>query len=320
MKLSHLRLPFLCLGFLLPGLTQCTTPGTVSTRTGNVASTGSSFASGLGSFAEAILDIPMTILSIPADILGDPGTMGAIAQAASSYNDTYSSSSSYGSGSSYSGYSGSSYSNDSSSSYGSSSSYRANDSSEGELYTGVSKRMLGTGADEPDEESSGSARDGVRDFEKAQMDKVEAYKRWINGGGSGATVTTVSTQSGKPEPTRHTKRVPATNAGEWAHVGDFDGIRVWWKYRRELKDQYESALKMENMNSYRVTISYKPWFIAEDGTDYTESGGRFSMRPGQVSTGNSAGLFYYVEGADGRTTAGPQAGGVKDMMVMREDR
>ena len=35
MKLSHLRLSLLSLGFLLPGLTQCTTPGTTVGMTGS---------------------------------------------------------------------------------------------------------------------------------------------------------------------------------------------------------------------------------------------------------------------------------------------
>ncbi|SKA95101.1 hypothetical protein SAMN02745166_02272 [Prosthecobacter debontii] len=209
MKLSHLRLSLLSLGFLLPGLTQCTTPGTVSTRTGNVAATGGSFASGLGSFAETILDIPMTILSIPADILGDAGTMGAVAQAASSYNDSYASSS-YGSGSSYSGYAGSSYGNTGStygsgSSYGSSSSPRyASASSSETTYTGVNKRLLGTGADAPDEAHPQSQADddngyeeGLRQFRLTQQRKVEAYKQAAAAPKKAPEPTLVS----KPEPT-----------------------------------------------------------------------------------------------------------------------
>lgn len=288
---------------LLSLLPACSTPGT-TTGTKPAQKSGPSFGSQVGSAASnvfyGLLEIPYTILSIPADILGDPATMGAIAQVVETSYPSSSGSSGYSSsGSSGSGYT---YQN---------ASTRSSSSSGGGGYSGSS--------DDEDDDGRLSPREAVTAFEKSEMRKVEDFKRAMlgassSGTGSGGRMIAPSGQGGAS----HSRRVPAISEGQWAHVGDFDGVRVWWKYRREFKDQVESALKMENLNSYKVTIEYTAWFLAADGTDYQDSG-RCSMAPGAVKTGNTGGLFYYVKDARRASADPPRSGGIRDTRIIPQN-
>ncbi len=163
------------------------------------------------------------------------------------------------------------------------------------------------------EEESDSGDSGVKAFEDAQMARVEAYRKMVNGGGA------VSGGSGSAgSGGGHEQTARATGDNQWTFVGEFDGLRVSWKYRRELKDQYESALRFENTNSYTVTVDYEPWFITADGEEYTEGGMRFSLGAGQIKSGNSGGAFFYVRDGNGDAAQPPRAGGVKNLTVSRQ--
>lgn len=302
-----IRLPACLALALLSLLTACSTPGTTAS-----ARTGPSGGSRAGGMIKAQLkefaEIPFAILSIPGDILGNPSTMSALSQAVDSHQRSsamidHAAHSSGGSG------------------YQTASTRSSSGADDYEDGTGISPRLRGeesAASQAAAEEDDGllTPRQAVAAFEKSEMDKVEAFRRAMLGGssssgaGSGGRMTAPETQAA-----RHSRRVPAGSNNEWVHVGDFDGIRVWWKHFRELKDQVESALKMENLNSHTVTISYQPWFIAADGTDYQESGGRCTMRPGATKTGNTGGLFFYVKDAQRRSADPPRSGGVLNMLV-----
>ena len=230
---------------------------------------------------------------------------GALGQAIDSHNRSMS----YASGSSYSNYS-------SPQSYGSPSrSYYPSDTSN--QYTGVSSRLSGEESDS-DSDSGSSYADGVKAFEAAQMAKVAALRNRYEG----RTGTYEST--GETEPSnsswsqKYAKMSEAGVADQWVFVGDFEGVRISWKYRKELKDQYESALKMENMNSYDLRVSYEPWFVAHDGREYSESGGSSIIRAGAAKVGNNAGLFYYVKDSNRESADPPLRGGVKEFCIKRE--
>lgn len=230
---------------------------------------------------------------------------GALAQAIDDSNR----SSSYASGSSYSNYS-------SPQSYGSPSrSYYPSDTSN--QYTGVSSRLSGEDSDS-DSDSGSSYADGVKAFEAAQMAKVAALRNRYEG----RTGTYESTEETEPSNSswsqKHANMTEAGVADQWVFVGDFEGVRISWKYRKELKDQYESALKMENMNSYDVRVSYRPWFITVDGKEYTESGGSSVIRAGAAKVGSGSGLFFYARDYNGHPANPPVRGGVREFSIKRE--
>ena len=289
---------------LLSLLPACSTPGTKPAK-----KSGTSFGKQVGSAASSLfnglLEIPYAILSIPADIVNDPAAMGAIAQVVSTSQDSSSASGSSGHSSSGSSEYDSGYTYQNTSTRPSSNSDRGGHNSRS------------------DDEDDGllTPREAVIAFEKAEMQKVEDFKRAMLGGasspGTGAGGRMIA-PSGERQVSSHSRRVPAISEGNWAHVGDFDGVRVWWRYRRELKDQVESALKMENLNSYKVTIEYTAWFLAADGTDYQDSG-RDSMAPGAVKSGNTAGLWYHVRDAKRECADPPLSGGIRDMTVTPAD-
>lgn len=272
---------------LLSLLPACSTPDT-TTDTKPAKKSGPSLGSRVGSAASnvfyGLLEIPYTILSIPADIVSDPATMGAIAQVVeASYPST--------SGSSDSGHT---YQNTSTRS-----------SSSGGGYSSPSE-------DEDDDEGL-SPREAVTAFEKSEMRKVENFKRAMlgasnSGTGSGGRMIAPSGQGGT-----YSHRSNALGDGDWTVVGDFAGVRVWWRYRREFKDQVKSYLKLENLTDNKLTISLQPWFTASDGSDYVEGRQTTHVSPGGVTT---AGLFYSVKNEQGSYASPPHAGGVRDMRVM----
>ncbi len=289
---------------LLCGLNACSSTGKDAAKP---KKSGPSFGSKVGSVTSnvfyGLLEIPYTILSIPTDILSDPSTMNALAQAVDSHQRASSmiDSAAYASNNS-----------DSFATYA----QQTDSPQTGEDGTGVNPRLMGdAGGEAGTDDGLLTPREAVVAFEKSEMEKVEAYKRWVLGRSSPTTGGGGSMTAPKGQATSHSHRVPAASEGTWQHVGDFDGVRVWWKHRRELRDQIESALKMENLNSYQVTIEFNASFIAADGSDYTESGQRFSMAPGATKTGNTGGLFYYVKDARRSSANAPQAGGILDMTV-----
>ena len=229
---------------------------------------------------------------------------GAFAQAIDDHNR----SSSYVSSGNYSNYTPSrTYSSPSSNSY-------TSNSNDG--YTGVSSRLAGN--DDSDDDSSSSYSDGVEAFEAAQMAKVAALRNRFEGRSETEESEEDSEPSNSSWSQKHANMTEAGGADNWIFVGDFEGVRISWKYRKELSDQYESALKMENMNSYDLRVSYKPWFVAHDGREYSESGGSSIIRAGAAKVGNNAGLFFYVKDSKRESADPALRGGVKEFCIKRE--
>jgi hypothetical protein len=104
-------------------------------------------------------------------------------------------------------------------------------------------------------------------------------------------------------------------SSEWGYIGASGGVSVYWRYRKELKDQYISELKFVNGNSYKVKISFNAYFTCADGTGYNESGQTIYIAAESEKAGQWSGLMYYPCGG----TLPPKTGGYKKLIVTEEE-
>jgi len=117
------------------------------------------------------------------------------------------------------------------------------------------------------------------------------------------------------DPGPHTSIVPAARAGGWSPVGDFAGVRVWWRFTHGPEGEVECDFKMENSNPYPVVIFFDPTFTAASGRQDRGKSVRVTLRDGQSRT-TPGGRFEAAEGkTEGLLTRPPAAGGVSDMTV-----
>ena len=100
----------------------------------------------------------------------------------------------------------------------------------------------------------------------------------------------------------------------WNYAGSVDGVKVYWRYVQELKDQFRCELKFENTNNYKVDISFKSRFFCQDGTEKVESAQLKTLKAGETVGGQWQGCYYYP--CKGEY---PRSGGVTDMRVKKID-
>jgi len=102
---------------------------------------------------------------------------------------------------------------------------------------------------------------------------------------------------------------------QWRYIKDYEGVSVYWRYRQELKDQYISELKFVNNNSFKIEISFKPYFVCANGNEHKESAQMFTLQSGASAAGQWKGLYYYPCGG----SQVPRSGGFREMRVSRDD-
>lgn len=105
-------------------------------------------------------------------------------------------------------------------------------------------------------------------------------------------------------------------AQEWRYINTYNGIDVYWRYTKDpYATKYMCELKLENTNSYRVNVSFKPRFICADGNEKIDSKTIISIAANSSKGGQYAGLWWYPC----RDGIVPSKGGYIEMYVSRED-
>lgn len=106
------------------------------------------------------------------------------------------------------------------------------------------------------------------------------------------------------------------DAQDWRYINSYKGIDVYWRYRKEAyATKYICELKLENTNSYKVQIRFKPRFICANGNEYVGTSNGLTISANSSKGGQYAGLWWYPC-EDGKA---PAKGGYIDMDVVRQD-
>ena len=98
----------------------------------------------------------------------------------------------------------------------------------------------------------------------------------------------------------------------WHPVQGAGGVDVAWRWRQELKDQFIAELKFQNRNPYKVDVSFRAYFVCNDGREVIDSGSTISVNPNGETGGQWAGLFWYP--CPGER---PRVGGYRDLRVRK---